>query len=72
MDRKSKDGMPRYQQIALDIATQIVKQQYKVGTASTRVPRWQASTMFRLKPPAGPSAFWRIWTLWRWKRAAAW
>lgn len=31
MDRKSKDGMPRYQQIALDIATQIVKQQYKVG-----------------------------------------
>ena len=24
MDRKSKDGMPRYQQIALDIATQIV------------------------------------------------
>lgn len=21
--------------------------------------------MFRLKPPAGPSAFWRIWTLWR-------
>lgn len=31
MDRKSKDGMPRYQQIALDIATRIVKQQYKVG-----------------------------------------
>ena len=31
MDRKSKDGMPRYQQIAMDIATQIVKQQYKVG-----------------------------------------
>ena len=42
------------------------------GTASTRVPRWQANTMFRLKPPAVPSAFWRIWTSWRRKRAAAW
>ena len=31
MERKKNDGMPRYQQIALDIATQIVKQQYKVG-----------------------------------------
>ena len=31
MDKKPKDGMPRYQQIAQDIATQIVKQQYKVG-----------------------------------------
>ena len=37
-----------------------------------RVPRWQASTMFRLKPPAGPSVFLRIWTSWRRKRAAAW
>ena len=34
MDRKSKDGMPRYQQIALDIATQIVKQQYTVDNAA--------------------------------------
>ena len=31
MERKKNDGMPRYQQIALDIATQIVKRQYRVG-----------------------------------------
>ena len=31
MERKKNDGIPRYQKIALDIATQIVKRQYRVG-----------------------------------------
>lgn len=72
MDRKSKDGMPRYQQIAMDVATQIVKQQYKVGDRI--YARSALASKYHVSPETagGPSACWRIWTLWRRKRAVGW
>ena len=66
---KGRNSIPRYQQIAIEVATRIASGEYKVGDKIYAVLPLQVSTVFLRKRLGVLFACYQIWGLYHQKRA---